>query len=140
MSFVEETVGYMIRRVQERMFAAFHRRFADSGLTPAAYATLATIDRNPGVRQGRIAEELGLQNSNMVNLIKSLVERGFVERHRSASDNRVFTLTLSSAGKLFIEKMNERALALDAEYTRSLSDEERRTLIELLGKMITDPQ
>lgn len=89
----------MIRRVQDRTFAAFHGELADSSLTPAAHATLATIDRNPGVRQGRIAEELRLQNSNMVNLIKSLVEREFVERNRSASDNRVFTLTLSSAGR-----------------------------------------
>lgn len=137
-SFVSSIFGYLIRRTQERTSRQFHERFSDVGLSPVAYATLATIDRNPGVRQGRAAMELGLQESNMASLIKDLVARKLVRRVRSSNDGRVYGLILTKGGKEFIRRMNIRALELDRDYTAMLTKEERDTLLRLLRKILSE--
>lgn len=135
-SHVDSEFGYLVRRVQERTFARFHNAFGDEDLTPAEYATLATLRDSDGVRQGRLAAALGLQESNMAVLIKSLVARGLVLRVRSKSDSRAYQLSLTEYGRSYAADMVDRAGKLDRAHTATLTAEERETLIVLLTKTL----
>lgn len=135
-SIVTETYGYLIRRANEEAIRGFHKTLAEYELPPTAYAVLAVTDRNPGVRQGVVASALGLQESNMANLVKDLMKRRLLLRVRSEDDGRAYGLKLSDQGKSLIREMNTRARRLDQKQTHNLTDDERETLLALLRKLL----
>lgn len=134
-SAITGTYGYLVRRAHERSYRVFNSHFADVDLNPAAYATLAVVEQNPGVRQGLIAAKLGFQESNMAALVKELMQRKLLYRVKSKQDGRAYGLALTREAKGFIENMNRRASEVDIENTRGLSAAERKTLIGLLTKI-----
>lgn len=136
-SAIAGTYGYLVRRAHERNYRAFNSRFADVKLNTAAYATLTVVQQNPGVRQGRIAEELGIQDSNMAALVKELMQRKLLYRTKSKHDGRAYGLALTRETSDFVDVMKRRAAVVDKENTKGLSPAERKTLISLLTKIAT---
>ena len=90
--------------------------------TPRTYGTedflyqtdvhvLQAIANNPGVNLNELADMTYRTKSAMSVLIKSLVEKGLVERKRDERDNRRYIITLTEKGMLvnqFHEKLDER--------------------------------
>ena len=58
-----KTVGFLTRAVQIRIFREFFAEFSEGDVTPATHATLHLIWKNPGIRQGRIADMLDIEES-----------------------------------------------------------------------------
>lgn len=136
LSILTDTFGFMIRACQIQTFRGFYESLGDTGLTPGSYATLAIIGKNPGVRQGFVASLLGFRESNMVRLVKELTNSGLITGKRLDHDKRATGLELTPSGTEFMERINARALELDASYTAGLSDTERTTLMGLLHKVL----
>jgi DNA-binding MarR family transcriptional regulator len=135
-SIVTDTYGYLIRRANDQAIRFFYESLADYGLAPTAYATLAVVDGNPGVRQGMVALALGLQESNISSLIKDLMKRRLLLRVRSEDDGRAYGLKLTNQGHNIIREMSPKARHLDLRQTRNLSSEEREILLLLLKKLL----
>lgn len=136
LSIVSDTVAFLIRACQIQMFRGFYEEFADVGLTPASYATLAIIDTNPGIRQGFVAGLLAFREPNMTKLVRELNAAGLVKRTRLAHDARATGLHLTPKGKKFVAEANERAIRLDHSYTDMLSAEQRAALIGMLKQIL----
>lgn len=81
---------------------AIHRRAperADVGPIPTTeIALLKQIADVPGSTVGELARALGLQQSNTSAALRSLSERGLVERRTSEADRRVVRVWITRAG------------------------------------------
>ncbi|MER5438422.1 MarR family transcriptional regulator [Streptomyces sp. NPDC002790] len=63
-----------------------------AGLEPLSNSELAVVKQvlsTPGVTGGEISRRLGMRQSNVSAAVRGLVERGLVERERSAEDRRI---------------------------------------------------
>lgn len=126
-----------------------YRRYIDRGLVglPLSHSTalaVMVLGRLPdGVRQGVLAEELGIEGPSLVPLLGQIERAGLVERRVDPGDKRARMLHLTDAGK---------ALAAEAE---QLSGDLRRQLfaelpagdiavasrvLDHLFAMMTDPE
>jgi MarR family transcriptional regulator, 2-MHQ and catechol-resistance regulon repressor len=82
-----------------------------------------------------IAHRIGLTAGSMSVALDRLEKRGLVRRHAHPTDRRNRVIRLTAAGKTLIEKaFREHALAME-NVGKSLSGEERGTLIELLKRL-----
>jgi DNA-binding MarR family transcriptional regulator len=132
-SFVNEIIGYRLRRAQLRVFQQFIVRFADLDLRPAEYSVLALIAANPGSKQSEIAQALGIKRANFVALINGLERRGLTERRQPAGDRRSNALFLTPSGEEFVARANAAQAEFEAECVARLGGPEQRDrLIALL--------
>lgn len=62
--------------------------------------TLDIIGKHPEVTPSDIAKELLLTLGTVTTSLNKLERKGYIERHRSATDRRVVHITLTSKGRL----------------------------------------
>ncbi|MBO0661022.1 MarR family transcriptional regulator [Jiella sp. MQZ9-1] len=90
------------------------------GISEACAHPLITIGRmGDGVRQGTVADEVGMEGPSLVRLLDQLCESGVVERREDPSDRRAKTLWLTKNGRALMESIEADLVALR---TRVLKD------------------
>lgn len=111
---------------------------ARHGLTMNDYGTLLLLSRagEEGMRRIDLATELQLSPSGITRLLDRLMEAGFVGKGECSTDARVSYAILTEAG---LEKLRECAPGhvedIETRLGAVLSEEEMRTLSELLGRL-----
>lgn len=70
----------------------------DTGVGGAQLWALSVIERQPGIGATSLARELDIHQSTASNLVRSLVERGFVAASRESTDRRNVALRVLPAG------------------------------------------
>ncbi|QRG08389.1 winged helix-turn-helix transcriptional regulator [Xanthobacter dioxanivorans] len=135
-SSVTDTFGYLIRRIQDQSVRTFSEFFSEYQLNPIGYAILSVTARNPGVRQGMLASVLGVQESNMANAIKDLMNRQLLARVRRKKDGKAYYgLELSQGGLAIIDDLTRRATELEHRQLINLTQKERDQFMILLKKI-----
>ncbi len=130
-----DLAGFMLRLAQIQLFASFFRDFGPSGTTPGQIGILVAVGRNPGIRQGVLADALRIKWSNMAKIVRLLQEQELVERRVPASDRRAVELHLTERGRALVERTTPQLDVSDRAATAMLTGRERATLLRLLAKM-----
>jgi DNA-binding MarR family transcriptional regulator len=122
---------------------------ATAGMTRLGAATLAPLSidgRHYGVLA--VLSELGprfaadprrhprCRPSIMVAFVDELEEKGYVRRGRNPSDRRACAITLNGAGTKVQREAAELLENCERHYLDPLTGAERRTLLELLGRLV----
>jgi DNA-binding MarR family transcriptional regulator len=127
--------GFMLRLAQLHLFESFFRDFGARGITPGQIGILVALGRNPGIRQGVLADALHVKWSNMAKIIRLLEAEGLVERQVPASDRRAVELHLTESGRSMVDATIPQLTISDEAATTALTARERDTLLRLLAKL-----
>lgn len=131
---LDQLVGYQLRRAFLRSNQLFGALAGKAGLQPGQYGVLKLIGLNPGRSQSDIAAAAGLDRSSLTQLLDQLTKRGLVER-RPGPDRRTLSLHLTEAGENTLEEAAGSVAEHEQAIRGDLSDEEARTLVELLHRL-----
>lgn len=66
---------------------------------------LCCLSKKRRLSSGEIAEQLGLTNSNTSKVIRSVEDKGYIERNLGDSDKRQMYFSLTAEGKKILEEM-----------------------------------
>ncbi|MGW1988931.1 MarR family winged helix-turn-helix transcriptional regulator [Embleya sp. NPDC001921] len=106
------------------------------GSLPPGSAVLFALARSTRpLRAGHVAELLDLDMSVVSRHIAHLVEHGWVERRPHPHDGRSFLLGLTPEGRAVVDRATDDRLTVIAERLDDWSDEDARTLSELLARL-----
>ena len=130
-----ESVAFLLAQVGAHAASQFAQRLGPLGLTPPHAGMLRAIERNVGINQKALSNLLGLLPSRMVVLLDELQEHGLLERRVSPDDRRTHALYLTRQGSKALEGIGRVAREHDEALCAGLSNEERRTLGDLLGRL-----
>lgn len=125
-------VGYRLRIAHQAVFRDFAASVPQA--SPGRAGMLMLVEANPGVTQGRLASEVGLDRSTMVGLIDALEGGGLVERRRG-EDRRTNGLWLTRRGRVEVAALKRRIQAHERRIATKLSAPERTQLLALLEKI-----
>lgn len=134
-SYLESLLGYNARRAALAVIGVFLQRMAPFGLRPVDFSVLTLIAHNPGVTSRQLCAALDILPPNLVGMIKSLDQRGLIERRPHPSDRRAQGLHLSPTGKRLQKSAQATATQLEIDVASGLSAEELNTLKTLLRKV-----
>lgn len=128
--------GYLIRRLHQLHYALFFEECAGVDITPVQYGLMTVLSTNPDSDQVAIANSLGIDRTNVADVLKRLSDAGLVERRRSEKDRRAVLARLTPEGAALLKRMYP-AMARAQERLLACLEPERRdafvaTLIELL--------
>ena len=121
-------------------FAEFYDKFSswehsvvkDSGLSPAQMHTVEVIGHNQNMRMKELAKRLGVTTGTLTVGVDKLEKMGFVVRKPHERDRRSWLIVLTDEGKLMYEQHYKFHQEFTHEISRDLSNEEIKTLSELL--------
>ncbi|WP_436777546.1 MarR family winged helix-turn-helix transcriptional regulator [Yinghuangia sp. YIM S09857] len=83
----------------------------------------------------RIAEMSGMSRAAISSLANTLEKQGLVARGPAPHDGRAVTLRLTEAGEGALAAAYRAQNARERQWAEALSDDERATFVELLGKV-----
>lgn len=132
-----DLVGYNLRRAQSAVFQHFAETVSSHDVSPGHFGVLVFIEANPGMSQTMLARAIGIDRSSIVPVIDHLEGGGLVTRQKKARDRRTHELRLTDFGKSRLEALKTSVLAHDEEIAACLSADEKRNLIEALGKIMS---
>ena len=120
--------------------AAFLSECSGAGIdiTPVQWGVLSIVMENPGVSHIEISEELGLDRSNVANVVKRLANRELLKQHISPTDRRKKTITLTKAGQKLISQVGANAQRAQRKILSPLSEAERDTFVNLLTRLVRE--
>jgi DNA-binding MarR family transcriptional regulator len=132
-----ESMGYVLKRAQLKVFDDFLRCMAPLQLTPAQYSVLLLLDRNPGRNQTEIANTLGILRPNFVALLDGLESRDLLTRMRSPNDRRSHVLMLTDKGRATLMRAKKLvATRHEARLIELLGPSEHKILLGMLAKIV----
>lgn len=131
-------IGYQLRLAQIALFRDFAESLGEFEITPGLFGVLVTIESNPDLKQQELARAAQLDRSTVVSVIDGLERRGLVERRAVATDRRSNALRLTADGAALLKKLKRRVAEHEKRMTENFTDDERRTLIELLQKIFPE--
>ena len=100
------------------------------------YGVLAILSELGDVSQQTLADVLAVDRSTIVDFVDDLERKGYVRRQRNPDDRRAYAIALTPEGARVQRQATELLATCERHYLEPLSAGERRTLLELLGRLV----
>ncbi|MFC8077056.1 MarR family winged helix-turn-helix transcriptional regulator [Streptomyces sp. NPDC057307] len=100
------------------------------------YAVLASLEDFGPASQAALSERTGIYRSDMVGVLNELATRQLVERTPDPDDQRRNIITLSTAGRRQLRRLDKVLDTLHDELLAPLTPTERAQLVGLLTRLL----
>jgi DNA-binding MarR family transcriptional regulator len=128
--------GYLLRRLHQIHYALFYEECAGFGITPVQYGLLTILSTNPDTDQVTLANALGIDRTNVADVLARLEQRGLVERTRSEADRRMVLARLTRNGEELVERMHPAMARAQERLLETLDDEEREAFVATVIRLV----
>ena len=118
---LRELTGYRLRRVTHVTGVRVRERLAVFGLRRTTFAALTLIVETPGLQQGKLAEALAIEGTNLVKILDDLEQAGLIRRDVAPGDRRIKALTPTAPGRQRLAEARVALRDLDQQLTDGLT-------------------
>ncbi|HRY23656.1 MAG: MarR family transcriptional regulator [Geminicoccaceae bacterium] len=133
---LEQQVGHLLRRANQRHTALFARHFAAFDLTPLQFAVLMKLQAAGPLSQNHLGRLTAMDPNTAQGVILRLLRRRLVMRQPSPEDRRRKLLSLTEAGAALASRLKEEGRAISEATLAPLTARERRQLLALLARLV----
>ena len=123
---------FALGEVQRLVRAYADKEAARFGITRAQWAVLAKVERNEGMKQTELAEQMEMQPITLTRLIDKLCDSSWIERRGDDSDRRVNRLYLRKAGRQLLGKLSGLRSELTATALEGINPADAHRLLAQL--------
>jgi len=131
---LNEQVGFLLRVAMQRHTTIFTARMIEE-LTQTQFAALAKLLEAGSCSQNHLGRLIYLDAATIKGVVDRLMKRGLVRSATDETDARRRLLTLSDAGRAFVEANFDAAHAVTRETLAPLAERERAMFVALLEKL-----
>lgn len=111
---------------------------AEHGLSDAKAMPVLHVSRlGEGVRQGVLAEDMGLEGPSLVRLLDQLCAAGLMERRDDPADGRAKLLHLTDDGRAMVAIIEDALQQLRSRLLRGVSDADLEAAIRVFDALET---
>lgn len=137
---LNESLGYMLHRLDTLLAAALDRSFQANGfnLTSEQFGVLSKLWEGDGMHQAELSEKVSKDKHNVTRILNLLERNGFVQRVRDTKDRRLCKIHLTEQGRSVKGKILSTARDVLRIAAEGLSYEDVRTLGETLQLMASN--
>ncbi|MDR7254544.1 DNA-binding MarR family transcriptional regulator [Nocardioides sp. BE266] len=133
--------GDLVMALARRVRRAYADSLAAWQVTPSQSRALRVLSSRPeGMRPSVLAEELRIAPRSATEVVDALEERGWVVRTADPTDRRATTLTLTDNGRDLVGRIDDVRRQASEQVLGVLPEEERRTLHEILERVVGEDQ
>lgn len=130
---LDQQVGFLLRRVQQRHLAIFFRHIPD--MTSTQFAALAKLCELESVSQNELGRQVAMDVATIKGVVDRLRAGGYAQTEKDPTDQRRLLVRPTAEGRRAFNKYSAAALNVSAETLEPLSQREADKLLALLAKL-----
>lgn len=133
-----EHYGILIKKLDKVFKQNFNQELERVGLTFSQMRVLRFIEDNPKMKitQKDISNELDIQHSTTIGLLKRMQEKGLVRVVVDENNRRCRNIFLTKKAEDIRYEMERGREIMESRVVKSFTDEEKETFYRLLNKAI----
>ncbi len=128
--------GFLVRRLHQIHVALFFEECAGDNITPVQYGLLSALLELGERDQATLAAEVGIDRTNVADVLDRLDRRGLLTRTASVRDKRMRLARLTDKGRVFVRKNRAAMQRAQERLLAPLSEADRIRFLELLRQMV----
>lgn len=127
----------LVDRLSSGIGRIYTRRLrVEHGLSVPEWRTMTLVAERPGITAVDVATIFAMDKMAVTRAVQRLMGIGFIERRQRSEDKRSFSLYLTTRGSEVCALLLPSSNARYRELVDVLSQDERRHLGELLGRLV----
>ncbi|MEH2513219.1 MarR family transcriptional regulator for hemolysin [Nitrobacteraceae bacterium AZCC 1564] len=135
-SNVQSELGLLVLRLARIWRRKADQALAEHGMSEATAHPLRILSRiGKRVRQGELAEEIGIEGPSLVRIIDLLAAEGLVERQEDPSDRRAKMLQITPRGEAKVDEIQKVLRKVRTELYRGISVDELAITFDVLRRI-----
>ena len=135
-SIVQAELGLLVLRLARIWRRRVDQALAEHGLSEAMAHPLRMLSRaGKGMRQGILADELGVEGPSLVRIIDLLAAEGLVERQEDPTDRRAKVLQITPRGEAKVEEILKVMRKVRVERYRGIPADDLATTYDVLRRI-----
>lgn len=132
---VEDQVGFLMRRANQRHTAIFADGMAAMELTPTQFTALIKVVELGRITQNHLGRLSAMDPATIQGVVRRLMDRDLITRSADPLDRRAIVLAPTPAGAVLAAQAVRAARRITEATLAPLTADERRTLRSLLHKL-----
>ena len=137
----DKTIDYTLRTTWLAIKKMYNEQAAKFDTTMATGFTLLSIDPEKGTPSTSLGPIMGMESTSLSRILKTMEERGLIERKPNPEDGRGVLIHLTDFGREKREYSRERVLTFNNAIRKNVSEEKLRhfyEVTELINEMISN--
>ncbi|MCB8838310.1 MarR family winged helix-turn-helix transcriptional regulator [Aurantimonas sp. VKM B-3413] len=133
---LRERPGFLIRRLHQIHVALFAEECAGENITPVQFSILTALEEMGGCEQTTLALTVGLDRTNIADVLDRLQKRGLVRRRVAPKDRRRKLVALTDVGVATLSRIKAAAAAAHDRTVKALPPEDRQRFLDYLVRLV----
>ncbi|MDC7126296.1 MAG: MarR family winged helix-turn-helix transcriptional regulator [Spirochaetales bacterium] len=124
-----------IRTIVQKMYSCSSKKLAPYGFNRFEMMVLLMVYEDDGISQKRIVSEAGGEGISIGIAVKSLSNKGYIERKTDQDDRRKLRLYVTDSGRKIRDEIMDLKRTVEESIVRGISSEELCLLDEIMQKI-----
>lgn len=136
----DKTIDYILRATWQAVSRMYNEEATKYGATMATGFALLSIDKE-GTPSTALGPRMGMEATSLTRTLKSMEEKGLIEKRPNPDDGRGVLIYLTEFGKEKRELSKNTVKSFNDSVRQHLTDEQMRHFIEVaekINELITD--
>ncbi len=133
-----QTLGLLLHDAAQLLRRRFEDRGRELGLPSAQWRLLVRLLREGRAPQVRLAELLEIEPISVSRLVDRMVEAGWVDREKDATDRRINIVVPTPRAQQLFQELRVMAEQVYDQALQGVSAEERTVLVSTLGRIVAN--
>jgi DNA-binding MarR family transcriptional regulator len=132
---LEEQVGHLLRRANQRHLAIFQELIGDPQITATQFAAMVKLRDETELSQNHLGRLTAMDPATIQGVIRRLMDRNLIVSRSDPGDKRRTLLRLTDEGAALIDRLVANGARITATTLAPLNDRERETFLSLLVRL-----
>jgi MarR family transcriptional regulator, organic hydroperoxide resistance regulator len=135
-SMKEKTIDYVLRATWMAVSKMYNEEAGKAGSTMATGFALLSIDPEKGTPSTALGPKMGMEATSLSRILKSMEEKGLIERKRHPKDGRSVLVHLTEFGKEMRDFSKGVVFQFDEAVKKAVSEEELQTFFKVANTIM----
>jgi DNA-binding MarR family transcriptional regulator len=137
----DKTIDYVLRATWQAVARMYNEEASKYGATMATGFALLSIDKEEGTPSTTLGPKMGMEATSLTRTLKSMEEKGLIERRKNPNDGRGVLIYLTEFGKEKRELSKNTVLKFNDMIKENIAEEKLRHFMEvseIISEFITE--
>ena len=133
----EISTGILIKKIHDNLEKKINKSLKDSDLTMSQMEALIILSEHTDGQMSlkALEHELHVAQSTAAGIVSRLEQKGFIEAYGQSDDKRIKNIRITENGMKYCESAAKDMDKVEKELLKNLTEDEKNTLNQLLGKI-----
>lgn len=127
----DKTIDYILKSTWQAVSRMYNEEASKYGATMALGYALLSIDKQKGTPSTALGPNMGMEPTSLTRTLRSMEEKGLIERKKNPKDGRGVNIYLTKLGKQKRELSKETVLKFNNSVLQHITEEQLKNFIEV---------